>query len=176
MIALNPSARPPFDTLLHSVRGTVFPEVFYSFLHGYVSSINELPATTLSAPVPTTAASPEILTPATSSTATATLKGGTVTPILTVDTKVPEAAVPRDADHKIEKIWADYESVEPYLVEDSSEDTVTDVRVEYGPAETPGKPLQVSYFELTGKHLEVRHLSGHPSRRTVHTKQGFKAL
>jgi hypothetical protein len=51
---LNPSARPPFDTLLHSVRGTVFPEVFYSFLHGYVSSINELPTTTLSVPVTTT--------------------------------------------------------------------------------------------------------------------------
>lgn len=142
MIALNPSARPPFDTLLHSVRGTVFPEVFYSFLHGYVSSINELPATTLSVPVPTTATSPEILTPATSSAATPTVNGGAATPVLTVDAKVPEAAVPRDADHKLEKIWADYESVEPYLVEDSGEDTVTDVRVEYGPAETSGKPLQ----------------------------------
>ncbi|KAH9058039.1 hypothetical protein EDB83DRAFT_2520935 [Lactarius deliciosus] len=142
MIALNPSARPPFDTLLHSVRGIVFPEVFYSFLHGYVSSINELPATTLSVPVPTTATSPEILTPATSSAASPTVNGGAVTPVLTVDAKVPEAAVPRDADHKLEKIWADYESVEPYLVEDSGEDTVTDVRVEYGPAETSGKPLQ----------------------------------
>ena len=154
MIALNPSARPPFDTLLHSVRGTVFPEVFYSFLHGYVSSINELPATTLSVPVTTTAASPEIMTPATSSTATPTVKGGTGTPIPTLDAKVPEAAVPRDADNKMEKIWADYESVEPYLVEDGSEDTVTDVRVEYGPAETPGKPLQVCYIELTRKHFE----------------------
>src|SRR6266702_3201007 len=97
--------------------------------------------------------SSRILTPATS-TATPTVKGGAMTPILTVDAKVPEAAVPRDVDHKLEKIWADYESVEPYLVEDSSEDTVTDVRVEYGPVETPGKPLQVSYFESTGKHFE----------------------
>ena len=154
MIALNPSARPPFDTLLHSVRGTVFPEVFYSFLHGYVSSINELPATTLSVPVATTVASPEILMPATSFTATPTTKGGTVTPILTADAKVPEAAVPRDADNKMEKIWADYESVEPYLVEDGSEGTVTNIRVEYGPAETPGAPLQVSYFEFTRKRFE----------------------
>jgi phosphoinositide-3-kinase regulatory subunit 4 len=154
MIDLNPSARPPFDKLLHSVRGTVFPEVFYSFLHGYVSSINELPATTLSVPLTTTVASPEILMPATSSTATPTAKGGTVTPILTVDAKVPEATVPRDADNKMEKIWADYESVEPYLVEDESEDTMTNVRIEYGPAETPGEPLQVSYIELTRKQFE----------------------
>ncbi|KAI0305183.1 ARM repeat-containing protein [Multifurca ochricompacta] len=130
MIALDPSARPTFDALLHNVRGTVFPEVFYSFLHGYVSSINELPTATSFAPQSTTGASPEILTPAVStvSTATSTVKGGSVTPLLAADAKVPEAAVPRDADHKIEKIWADYESVEPYLVEDAGEDTVTDVR------------------------------------------------
>jgi phosphoinositide-3-kinase regulatory subunit 4 len=146
MIALKPSARPPFDTLLHSVRGTIFPEVFYSFLHGYVSSINELPTTTLSVPVTNTAASPEILTPATSTTATPTVKGGTVTPILTADARVPEAAVPRDADNKMEKIWADYESVRPYLVEDGCDDTITDVRVEYVHVETPGKPLQVSHL------------------------------
>ncbi len=152
MIALNPSARPPFDTLLHRVRGIVFPEVFYSFLHGYVLSINELPAASLAVPMSAAAASPEVLTPATSSTAAPTMKGGTATPILTVDVKVPEAAMPRDADHKMEKIWADYESVEPYLIEDSSEDTVTDIRVEYAPAETPGKPLQVSYYELTEKY------------------------
>src|SRR6266851_1857581 len=63
MIALNPSARPTFDTLLHGARGAVFPEVFYSFLHGYVWSINELPITAPFAPVPATGTSPEILTP-----------------------------------------------------------------------------------------------------------------
>ena len=146
MIALNPSARPTFDTLLHNARGAVFPEVFYSFLHGYVWSINEVPIITPFTTVPTTGTSPEILTPATSTApATAsTAKGGTVTPLHTADAKAPETAVPRDADRKIEKIWADYESVEPYLLEDNGEDTISDVRVDYAPVEAQGKPLQVS--------------------------------
>jgi len=146
MIALNPSARPTFDTLLHNARGAVFPEVFYSFLHGYVWSINEVPIITPFTTVPTTGTSPEILTPATpTAPATAsTAKGGAVTPLHTADAKAPETAVPRDADRKIEKIWADYESVEPYLFEDNGEDTISDVRVDYAPVEAQGKPLQVS--------------------------------
>jgi phosphoinositide-3-kinase regulatory subunit 4 len=147
MIALNPSARPSFDTLLHNARGAVFPEVFYSFLHGYVWSINEVPLITPFATVPTTGTSPEILMPATSAAGpatTSTAKGGAVTPLHTADTKALETAVPRDADHKIEKIWADYESVEPYLLEDIGEDTISDVRVDYAPVEAQGKPLQVN--------------------------------
>jgi phosphoinositide-3-kinase, regulatory subunit 4 len=145
MIALDPAARPTFETVLHNVRGVVFPEVFYSFLHGYVSSINELPTTAPPTSLPTVGALPEIMTPAASaaSAATSSMKGGSVTPVFTAEAKVPEAAIPRDADHKIEKIWADYESIEPYLVEDTGEDTITDVRVDYAPAESPGKPLQV---------------------------------
>jgi phosphoinositide-3-kinase regulatory subunit 4 len=145
MTALNPSARPTFDALLHNVRGVVFPEVFYSFLHGYVWSINELPTTPPST-LPTSSASPEILTPATSaaSVPASTIKAGTVTPLHVVDAKAPETAVPRDADHKMERIWADYESIEPYLLEDTGENTVTDIRVDYAPAETQGKPFQVS--------------------------------
>jgi phosphoinositide-3-kinase regulatory subunit 4 len=156
MIAVDPTARPTFDAVLHNVRGVVFPEVFYSFLHGYVSSINELPTTAPFTSLPTVGASPEILTPAVSasSAATSTVKGGSITPILTTDAKVPEAAVPRDADHKIEKIWADYESVEPYLVDDTGEDTITDVRVEHAPAEIPGRPLQVSLSWMIGYFFE----------------------
>ncbi|KAH9994556.1 ARM repeat-containing protein [Russula compacta] len=144
MIALDPSARPTLDALLNNVRGVVFPEVFYSFLHGYVWSINELPITTPLATLPTTGASPEILTPTTSaaSAAASTAKGGSVTPVHAVDAKMPEATVPRDADHKMEKIWSDYESVEPYLLEDTGESSLTGVRVDYAPAETQGKPFQ----------------------------------
>jgi phosphoinositide-3-kinase regulatory subunit 4 len=145
MIALDPSARPTFDALLHNVRGVVFPEVFYSFLHGYVWSINELPITPPFSTLPPTSVSPEILTPTTSaaSAPASTTKAGTVTPLHAVDSKVPEAAVPRDADNKMEKIWADYESIEPYLLEDTGESTVTDIRVDYAPAEIQGKPFQV---------------------------------
>jgi phosphoinositide-3-kinase regulatory subunit 4 len=145
MIALNPSTRPTFDTLLHNARGTVFPEVFYSFLHGYVWSINELPIITPFSTAPPNGTSPEILTPATSaaSAAASTARGGSVTPLHAADVKVHEAAVPRNADHKVEKIWADYESVEPYLLEDIGENTITDVRVDYAPVEAQGKPFQV---------------------------------
>jgi phosphoinositide-3-kinase, regulatory subunit 4 len=178
MIALDPSSRPTFDALLHNVRGVVFPEVFYSFLHGYVWSINEIP---IPAPfnTPTTGISPEILTPASSaaSTAASTAKGGSVTPLHAVDTKVPEAAVPRDADHKIEKIWADYESVEPYLLEDTGEDTITDVRVDYVPAESQGKPFQVCLSQMIEYFSEGEtSYVGHSSCRIVHSKQGLEAF
>ena len=150
MIALDPLARPTFDALLHNVRGVVFPEVFYSFLHGYVWSINELPITPPFSTLPPTSVSPDLLTPTASaaSAPASTTKAGTVTPLHAVDSKVPEAAVPRDADHKMEKIWADYESIEPYLLEDTGESTVTDIRVDYAPAEIQGKPFQVCHSDV----------------------------
>jgi len=173
MIALDPSSRPTFEALLHKVRGVVFPEVFYSFLHGYVWSINEMPIITPFNTLPTSGASPEILTPASSaaSTAASTAKGGSITPLHAVDTKVPEAAVPRDADHKIEKIWADYESVEPYLLEDTGENTITDVRVDYAPAESPGKPFQVRLSQMIVRVSEDEtSYVGHSSCRIIHPK------
>lgn len=179
MIALDPSARPTFDALLHNVRGVVFPEVFYSFLHGYVWSINELPITPSFSTLPPPSVSSEILTP-TASAAPAppsTTKAGTVTPLHAVDSKMPEAAVPRDADHKMEKIWADYESIEPYLLEDTGENTVTDIRVDYAPAEIQGKPFQVCLFQMTVYIYEDQTVYiGHSSRRIIHSKQGFEAF
>ena len=55
MISLDPSERPAFNTLLHTSRGTVFPEFFYSFLHNYVFSVNELSSDVLAinSPPPT---------------------------------------------------------------------------------------------------------------------------
>jgi phosphoinositide-3-kinase regulatory subunit 4 len=44
MIDLNPTLRPNFETLLNSARGSAFPESFYSFYHGYVHSVEELPS------------------------------------------------------------------------------------------------------------------------------------
>ena len=53
--ALGPSERPTFDTLLRTLRGTVFPESFYSFLHNHASSVNELSSDVLAvnSPPPT---------------------------------------------------------------------------------------------------------------------------
>src|ERR1700733_9291391 len=84
MICLDPSARPTFDTLLHTSRGTVFPESFYSFLHNYVSSINELPT-----PPPFSVVSPQS-TPSTLSSAPQAV--GTTRSTSTASTTAPSAA------------------------------------------------------------------------------------
>jgi phosphoinositide-3-kinase regulatory subunit 4 len=44
MTALDAARRPSFDAILQSSRGTIFPESFYSFLHNYISSVNEISA------------------------------------------------------------------------------------------------------------------------------------
>jgi phosphoinositide-3-kinase regulatory subunit 4 len=149
MIARDPSARPTFDTLLHTSRGTVFAESFYSFLHNYVSSINDLP-------------SPPPFSPSTSSTPTPHPMGpsasvsATVRPVSSAGqntsgaplTDVTSDALPSDSDHRMERIWADYESVEPYLAPDANEETVMDVRVTYGSSVSSSKAFQVRFCFL----------------------------
>ncbi|KAF8653642.1 hypothetical protein AX16_003794 [Volvariella volvacea WC 439] len=119
MINLNPDARPTFDTLLHTSRGTVFPETFYSFLHNYISTLNELPSNspistsqTLSAP---SSAAPSTTTPSISSTALrpSTSTGHQLQNVTNAENT--DDLIPSDSDNRIEQIWADYESMEPYL-------------------------------------------------------------
>lgn len=57
----------------------------------------------------------------------------------------PEKAsemLPSDSDHRMERIWADYESVEPYLAPDVAEETVMNVKVDYT-SSSSSKPFQV---------------------------------
>ncbi|KAJ7253059.1 hypothetical protein B0H12DRAFT_1117273 [Mycena haematopus] len=141
MINLDPTARPTFDTLLHTSRGTVFPESFYSFLHNYVSSINDLPS---NPPFSTTAPSTSSSTPAgiAPSVSGSALRPNVSLPSALTGTDTPLDALPSDSDHRMERIWSDYESVEPYLVPDSVEDTVMDVKVEYNSTTAMSKPFQ----------------------------------
>ena len=125
MISLDPASRPTFDAALASARGHVLPECFYSFLHEYVASISERPA-----PFPssnsTTTAPPPTPVPTTNS-----LKSKEST------TNVGGAgeALPSDSDHRIDRLWEDYASVESYLLPPPQlEGTVTDARVDYVPA------------------------------------------
>ncbi|KAJ7028722.1 hypothetical protein C8F04DRAFT_1118486 [Mycena alexandri] len=134
MINLEPTARPTFDTLLHTSRGTVFPESFYSFLHNYVSSINDLPS---NPPFSSTAPS----------TAAPSVPGSAMRPSSSLGTglpgvETPPDALPSDSDHRLDRIWSDYESVEPYLVPDSVEETVMNVKVEYNSTTTMSRPFQ----------------------------------
>jgi phosphoinositide-3-kinase regulatory subunit 4 len=54
---------------------------------------------------------------------------------------------PSDSDHRLEKLWADYESVEPYLGQETMEETVMDVKLEYATnLSGVSRPFQVSPF------------------------------
>ncbi|KII91699.1 hypothetical protein PLICRDRAFT_51832 [Plicaturopsis crispa FD-325 SS-3] len=147
MIDLDPAVRPTFDTLLHTSRGTVFPESFYSFLHNYVSSINDLPALSPfaaqqgSSSAANASSNPPPMTPTTShapsmkSTSTGLANGGT-------DAITDSGILPSDSDHRMDRIWADYESGEPYLANDTSEETVMDVKVDYTTSASTSRPFQ----------------------------------
>lgn len=135
MINLDPFERPTFDNLLHTSRGMVFPESFYSFLHNYVSSMNEL-STDFASNVPP-ASTQSVSTPT-----TATRQGSTATARTGPNTENSPDTFPSDSDHRMERLWADYESVEPYLVEDAGQETIMNVRVDYGPLPLTSKPFQ----------------------------------
>ncbi|KIJ34216.1 hypothetical protein M422DRAFT_782951 [Sphaerobolus stellatus SS14] len=95
MVALEPTERPTFDTLLHEYRENVFPEHFYSFLHDYIGSMNELSTAIIfnkPSPLPVSAASE--------------MSGMAET-----------TSLPSDSDHRIEKIWTEYETIEPHFTE-----------------------------------------------------------
>jgi len=142
MISLEPSSRPTFESLLHTSRGTVFPESFFSFLHNYVASINELSVTNSPFPQPTSTTSPS------------TAGNTSETPTPTNTTRIPPSinptsehipsgndALPSDSDHRIEKIWADYESLVPYLV-GASEPEDVDIKTDSPSYMATAKPFQ----------------------------------
>lgn len=159
MINLEPTERPTFDTLLHTSRGTVFPESFYSFLHNYVSSINDLPS---NPPFLTTAPSTAV-TAATPATIAPSISGSTIRPPSSLGlnptgiagTETPPDAFPSDSDHRMERIWSDYDSVEPYLVPDTVEDTVMDIKVEYNSATSMSRPFQVAHIAVYCHFLQL---------------------
>lgn len=178
MINLDPSARPSFDTLLHTSRGTVFPESFYSFLHNYVSSINDLPT---NAPFSTSASpsAPSVSTPTTiaPSTSGSTLRPPSSLGVNSIGTPAADSvsdALPNDSDHRMDRIWADYESVEPYLTTENVDETVMDVKVEYASSSGRSKPFQVSHLYSRHVHYSLRADVGYTASGASYTKPGFE--
>jgi phosphoinositide-3-kinase regulatory subunit 4 len=141
MINLDPAERPTFDTLLHTSRGSVFPESFYSFLYNYVSSINEPSSETLVVNNPTS--TPVHGHPSIPSTVSSNLRPASSN--LNPGNDIKCDLLPSDSDHRLERIWGDYESIEPYILPESSPPPDMDVTVEYPPSiDSPaGKPFQV---------------------------------
>ncbi|KAF5350674.1 hypothetical protein D9756_008730 [Leucocoprinus leucothites] len=132
MIPLDPNERPSFDTLLHTSRGTVFPESFYSFLHNYVASVNEMPS------------NPPYANPTTATASTpTTAKSTSTTNINTAPAESNPDVLPSDSDHRLERIWSDYESIEPYILQESPEEgPEMDVKIEYNTLAPLAKPFQ----------------------------------
>ena len=143
MIVLDHAARPTFEAILHTSRGTVFPECFYSFLHNYVHSVCELPE---KSPFPT------FPPPATGTP--------TTTPISQVPKPTQRAPLsmsqelqgdnnlPSDSDHRMERIWSDFESAEIYLEQEASGGSLLGSKVGSLTAAPTSIPLQVSLSRL----------------------------
>lgn len=161
MISLDSFERPTFDTLLHTSRGSVFPESFYSFLYNYVSSINELSSETLvvSNPIGT----PMHGHPSIPSTVSSNLRPASSN--LNPGNELRSDILPSDSDHRLERIWGDYESIEPYIFSESPPAPDMDVTVEYPPAvDSPaGKPIQVCWIFAYISVVLTAISSGYPT-------------
>ena len=144
MISVDPSERPTFDSLLHMSRGNVFPESFYSFLYNYVSSLNELSAETVatSSSQANTPIQPSVSTLSSTSTMRTTHSSSIAT-MGNVGNDLKDEALPSDSDHRLERIWLDYESIEPYITPEQPSTPNMDVKIEFTPNVHASKPVQV---------------------------------
>jgi phosphoinositide-3-kinase regulatory subunit 4 len=128
MIALDPAQRPSFDMLLHTARGGVFPEAFYAFLNNYVGGITEMPSPS---PFASTAPASGATGPSATLTVTSPVVKGAPAVVPAEDFS---GVLPGDSDHRMDRIWTDYESVVTYLLpspEDADELVGGAVKVEW---------------------------------------------
>ena len=140
MIALNPADRPSFADVLDSARDVAFPEAFYSFLYTYVISINETSTHTVFA-----------------RTASAQARFGGISATGTTDGANIGVAIgpeswgmlPSDSDHRIERTWSEFDSIEPILLAgEPIEHTVT--RLPHpSKVSLTSRPIQVSHTKLS---------------------------
>lgn len=149
MIAIDPGSRPTFDQLLHTTRGTLFPESFYSLIHDFVSSINDISST----PLFTNASNPSLpsaLTSALSQTKSVADDKASVS-----EAAPPEILpLPDDSDRRMTRLWAEFEMVEPTL-KGTSVVGGSSVKIDYAPQYSSFKPLQVGWPDLLFKSLSI---------------------
>ena len=140
MIALDPAERPSFDSLLHSSRGSIFPDCFYSPLYDFVLSVNDLPQPSPFI-IPTNVGN---VTPTQSAITSGT---GTIDEKASVaesssGTPVDVNALPTDSDRRIWRIWAEYDAIEPVITAEPNDMTST-IKIDYTVNYSSSKPLQV---------------------------------
>lgn len=94
MISLDPAQRLTCDEYLNSYRSTAFPDIFYTFLHPFLSALNDY-------------STPIVPSPSTpiASTATPTIPGHA------------GATLKTDADDRVERVWSEWEMIARYLDE-----------------------------------------------------------
>lgn len=103
MISLDPANRSTCEEYLASYRKTAFPDIFYDFLHPFISSLNSSSPTSTAPPAtpPLAIRVPGISTPA------ETAKS--------VQPNRASLAMRNDADERIETIWNEWESIAGFL-------------------------------------------------------------
>ncbi|CAE6436166.1 unnamed protein product [Rhizoctonia solani] len=143
MIALDPEARPSFAIALETYRGSVFPESFYSFLHEYVASVNEISSPSVFEPKPShtpnaleghvaAAAAPS----GTGPTAVPTAAGGSG-----LETSSYESALPNESDARIDQLWNEFAILEPHLIATRTEEE-SEKRPDKAPTRSRTTPFQ----------------------------------
>ncbi|KLO15545.1 WD40 repeat-like protein [Schizopora paradoxa] len=133
MIALEPTERPLFDMILHTSRGTIFPESFYSPLYDFVSSVTDISASS-----PFTTSSAGTATPSSSSLPSA---AGTIDEKQLFANGTPEdtSILPTDSDRRIMRVWAEYDVIEPVI---STADLAATIKIDFANNYSSSKPLQ----------------------------------
>ena len=132
MIAVDPEKRPTFDNLLHTSRGTIFPESFYTFFHDFFTSICRL-----------TAESPFTNTDHRTSSSIPSAKPSVI-PENAASNIAPEAvSLPNESDRRLDRLWSEYDSLEPHVTPYVKPDTFRDAIFEYTTNYDMSRPLHV---------------------------------
>ncbi|GAA6014207.1 hypothetical protein JCM11491_004137 [Sporobolomyces phaffii] len=112
MISLEPSSRLSFSTLLSQFRQTAFPEIFYTFLHPFLNSLNRVATPVPPAPIPPPSLGQNSTTRLGS--ATPTLSSGGAGGVAELQ---QQTLLRTDSDERIERVWNEWEVVQKYLDE-----------------------------------------------------------
>lgn len=134
MVALDPSSRPSFDTLLHTQRDIIFPECFYTPFYDLISSVNDISGPSLFFNTSNTQIG---------STPTASRPKAGPVEDASADATEDDISLPNDSDRRIDRICAEFDVIEPCLATEKGglENTIT--KVDYVSQYSLFKPIQV---------------------------------
>lgn len=111
MISLDPSARLTCEEYLTTYRDVAFPEIFYTFLHPFISSLNETSNSSSNSAPSTSYTARESNAPTTATS------GMNLDPLNLNNGLNGGVELRSDADDRIERIWSEWEMIEKYLDE-----------------------------------------------------------